>query len=81
MKIDRIYKHLVTGAYSNEFGEQLDIEEVFKNGDLHVFSGDYHPLIVAQWSTNMAAWFVVSEYRMEKTAKDRINGKERATIF
>ena len=62
--MDRIYKNIKTGGYTDEFGESVEIEEVFRNSDLFAFSGDKHPLIIAQWNRVIAAWFVLSEYEL-----------------
>lgn len=60
--MDRIHKNRVTGTYFDELGNSLSIEEVFRHSDLFAFSGDEHPLIVAQWNVHLAAWFVLAEY-------------------
>ena len=62
--MDQIYKNIKTGKYTDEFGESVEIEEVFRNSDLFAFSGDKHPLIIAQWNRVIAAWFVLSEYEL-----------------
>lgn len=77
--MDRIYKNIKTGEYTDELGEAIEIKEVFRNLNLFVFSGDKNPLIIAEWNVVAAAWLVLAEY--ELTSLRKVKYEKEAKII
>jgi hypothetical protein len=60
-RIDAIYRQ-PDGTYEDQSGRKLKVREVFKSGRLYCFSGQDHPLLVAEWNVNGAMFFVIGDY-------------------